>query len=641
MTRTQWHITWLVIWCTAVTAALYHTTLALPFFFDDLDHFPYVASHTLPYLWQNTGGFPYYRPFPGTLWWLSYHLLGSHSPLLHHSLNVLLHATNGLLVGLVAWQLAPTRRATPFLSATLFLTYPFSYQGVAWVGAVYHLWATFFVLFSLFAYGRYQATQRRAWLAVGLTAVLLAPFAHENGLIAPLLITLYALFNRTSWRSLWRVGVWFAPLGVWAAVWRMVTTTAATTADTALNNAETLGQNTAYFAQGVGYPLTWLGGWLRDDWGWNDLQTAVWLSVLALATAALLLWWHRAAWRTAVLGAACFILASLPAVLLLDFAYVISSPRLLMMPSAGIALLWGGILGEVWQKRGRVAQTAVALLLAIWLGQNGLFIQRHTGQHTLLGRAWWQAVELATAANRAGQTPIFINLPTSLTTPTATYPLGHEGTVFMVPYIFPERILSVNAGQPITAVLHRYDDIRPTMPYFYDVLGGGQDWATTLTTTSNATVYSAHYTADSIHFVPVGGLQASPSTTPAWQMASGDLQLLSSQFTLVDELTGRLDLVWETAAPLPWELTIFAHAVDSTGQLVAQADGQAWDNTLPLGQWPPHTRITDTRTIVFPAPPTAVQVFIGLYNWQTGERLPLALPDGTAVPPEGFLIPTR
>ena len=629
----------LAVWCGVITAVLYSPALSLPFFFDDLDHFPYIATHTLPDLWQSTGGFPYYRPFPSTIWWATYHLLGQHKPLLHHALNLLLHAANGWLVGWIATRLAPPtnpQKAIGWVAASLYLAFPFSYQAVAWVGAVYHLWATFLVLAALFAHVQYQQRQQIGWLLLALGAVGLAPFAHENGLIAPVVLIGYSLLQR-AWQW-WMVG-YVAPWGVWAWLWSLVTQND-TAASTSLNHAEAIWQNSAYFAQGFAYPFTWVGGWLRDNWGWNDLGMAVGLTLLAI----LLLTIATAPRLPKLVGAGVLFygLAALPALLLLDFAYVISAPRLLLMPSVGAALVWAGAGGWVWAQRGRWGQAAVLLLLLITLAQNGEFIRRHLSQHTLLGEVWWQATQLTTAAQQTQQTPVFINFPTHLTAPTTTYPLGHEGTVFMVPYIFPLRIVQVNGAMQGEPIFRAYEDTRPAMPYFYDVLGMGEDWPAILATHQAAVVYNTHYTAESITLVPVGEIgPTQPHETGLMRTADGQLTLLDAQFSQLDEQTWQLKLVWQATAPLPWEMTIFAHATAENGTLITQADGQAWANTLPLAQWPIGSPLTDIRTFQLPASTAHPQVRIGLYNWQTGARLPLQAADGTAVAEQGWLVSSQ
>jgi hypothetical protein len=81
----------------------------------------------------------------------------------------------------------------------------------------------------------------------------------------------------------------------------------------------------------------------------------------------------------------------------------------------------------------------------------------------------------------------------------------------------------------------------------------------------------------------------------------------------------RIDTVWQIETPPPYEITLFVHVLNAQGELVAQADGQPWARTFPMGQWPPDAVVGDTRVI--PLPPNAGQLAIGLYNSLTGERL--------------------
>ncbi|MEZ4644226.1 MAG: hypothetical protein R3E31_16090 [Chloroflexota bacterium] len=154
---------------------------------------PYVESRGYLELWTRAQ-LAYYRPLNFHLWKLFYDLLGEHNRLVNHGLNLLLHATNGWLVGWLAWKVWPRKQADqylrPFLSATLFLFFPFSYQGVPWVGSLNHLLAIFLMLLSLAAYLLWRQNGRRCWLFGGLLAALLAPFAHENGILVGPLVAL-------------------------------------------------------------------------------------------------------------------------------------------------------------------------------------------------------------------------------------------------------------------------------------------------------------------------------------------------------------------------------------------------------------------------------------------------------------------
>jgi len=83
-------------------------------------------------------------------------------------------------------------------------------------------------------------------------------------------------------------------------------------------------------------------------------------------------------------------------------------------------------------------------------------------------------------------------------------------------------------------------------------------------------------------------------------------------------------LRWETTAPLPVDYTIFLHLIDNNGRTVAQSDSQPqWLIPLPMTRWNTNTPLLDTPTVAPPLPPGKYHLQLGLYNWQTGARLPL------------------
>jgi hypothetical protein len=658
-------------WAIMLTAVFYGRSLALPFFFDDLDHLPYVARTTLPEIWQSAGGFPYFRPLGATVWRLSYLLWGGHNPVWLHAVNLALHALNGWLVGWLAfrlWQAGTRRRSVivaPFAIAC-FLLFPFSYQAVPWVGALYHLLATTLVLTAVVTAQKWQISHQNRWLALSLTAVFLAPFAHENGLIAAPLIMALQLLDEPPPTTLRRFTFWLYPVIalLWLPIWWLAPK-ARDTGEMALNNLETIGQNLAYFTQGLAFPFTWLGGWLRDTRGWSDLATAVLLSGLALAlvllTAVVL---RRLGWRSLLLFGfplLWWLLASLPAILLLKFAYVISAPRLLMLPSVGAALLWALVAGTwlaypqtVLDKQPSAKNTnfsqnkfffsalsapsvvqkffaphTAGILIALAILPAGWFITDHMNQHEKLGRVWWQLVEAVNQAPEQKQDSIFINFPGGLVNPTTFYPLGHEGTVFNVSYIPPERIYEVNSGRALSTSLRfrRYDDIKPQLPYLYGVLDQGQDWPELVAQTPNTAVYNTRYTTSHIWLEPVGGWPSPQATAePLAVFPDYDLALLAGSHTAVSpDFSGLVvTLHWSAPRQLGYEWTTFVHLLDTaTGDLITQADGHALANTYPMGQWPENASLWEQRHVALPAGVRAEQVVtaVGLYNWQTGERL--------------------
>jgi uncharacterized membrane protein len=97
-----------------------------------------------------------------------------------------------------------------------------------------------------------------------------------------------------------------------------------------------------------------------------------------------------------------------------------------------------------------------------------------------------------------------------------------------------------------------------------------------------------------------------------------------------------LRLQWERTAAAPPNLSRFVHVLDVAGNKVAQVDGAVTDafGPLPLQSWPENTPVDDLMTIELPATlPTGEYTLVaGLYDWQSGVRLPAA---GAAARPDG------
>jgi hypothetical protein len=92
-------------------------------------------------------------------------------------------------------------------------------------------------------------------------------------------------------------------------------------------------------------------------------------------------------------------------------------------------------------------------------------------------------------------------------------------------------------------------------------------------------------------------------------------------------------LFWQAQAPLETDYTVFVHLVGG-GQMVAQADAQPLEGQYPTSIWDAGETIADRHVVA--APPGEVQVYAGLYQWQTMERLEVRV-EG-AVQPEGRLL---
>lgn len=101
-----------------------------------------------------------------------------------------------------------------------------------------------------------------------------------------------------------------------------------------------------------------------------------------------------------------------------------------------------------------------------------------------------------------------------------------------------------------------------------------------------------------------------------------------------------LTLYWRAESPVVEDYTVFVHLLDGSGTLRSQADGMPWHNAFRTSRWPPGMLIPDEYELTVPedAPPGEYRVVIGLYLWQTGERVPIRTTDGSLLPDSRFLL---
>ena len=634
-----------------LAAVLYGPALRLPFFFDDFAHIPFVDAHSLAEMWQTAYGLAYYRPVAFTLWKLLYLLLGHHDPVAQHAVNLLVHWGNGLMVAWLAAHLwrSPAgdvdwRRA--YLSATLFLLYPFSYQAVPWVGSLAHPLVTALILLSLIGYLKWRETGRRAWGAFGLAIAFLSPFAHENGALVGPLIAIIELTQSSSaesiGRRLRRAAVWTIPALIWLPIWWLAPK-ALSAGGVALNAGEALLQNSIYVVQGVAYPLTWLGGWLRADVGVNDLAAVLGLGLPALIGAALIQWRagaperrgaeskDRRAWLPWLWCA----LAALPAIAFLRFDYVINGPRLLMLVAVGAAWLWADVVIRVAGLSRAGAALAVGACLVVLI-QNFVFIRDRMAVHEMGGAVIRQAAAVTTIANEDGQAAIFVNLPAWIAPARPVYALGHEGVQFLPGYVPPETLASVNTGLPARLSVIRFDATRQPMPYLFGLRGQPFDWPSLAQ--DSGLVFAARYQSDAITIEPVGELAAAvPVTEPVAQFNAA-VALVDATAT-VDDGRLQIDLTWQVLEPPSPDATVFVHVLDASGQLIAQADGDSLAGTYPFWQWTPGLVARDRRALDVSG--SRLSLWVGLYDRATSERLAATSTGGTPFADNAVPVPIR
>ena len=91
-----------------------------------------------------------------------------------------------------------------------------------------------------------------------------------------------------------------------------------------------------------------------------------------------------------------------------------------------------------------------------------------------------------------------------------------------------------------------------------------------------------------------------------------------------------LTLIWAPRGRPTQEYTVFVHLLDSEGQLRGQADSPPTSGKYPASVWDAGESIADLHTLSFAPdlPAGEYRLAIGLYDPQTGQRLPILDEDG-------------
>lgn len=117
-----------------------------------------------------------------------------------------------------------------------------------------------------------------------------------------------------------------------------------------------------------------------------------------------------------------------------------------------------------------------------------------------------------------------------------------------------------------------------------------------------------------------------PDTQPLASWAAG-IDLMQAAVEPADVAGYHVQLQWRTTALLTTDYTVFLQFLDANGAVVAQIDQQPQAGAAPTSTWLRNEHIADIYQITPPA--TWRNLVIGLYNAQSGQRLPLIAPTPT------------
>ena len=118
--------------------------------------------------WMDPHSSLQYYPLTYTSFWVEYHLWGLR-PVGYHVVNVLLHALNAFLLGVLL-----TRLAVPgaWLAALLFAVHPVQVESVAWVTELKNVLSGFFCLSAFLAFLRFRQGAEHRWPTYSLSFLL-------------------------------------------------------------------------------------------------------------------------------------------------------------------------------------------------------------------------------------------------------------------------------------------------------------------------------------------------------------------------------------------------------------------------------------------------------------------------------------
>ena len=88
-------------------------------------------------------------------------------------------------------------------------------------------------------------------------------------------------------------------------------------------------------------------------------------------------------------------------------------------------------------------------------------------------------------------------------------------------------------------------------------------------------------------------------------------------------------LYWQAQVPINFDFTVFTHLIGPDASLQGQHDAQPVNGQLPTSQWTVGEVVADLHsfTVAPEAPPGSYELVVGMYRWDTGERLPILSDD--------------
>lgn len=615
----------------ALGLLLYRDALGLLLYYDDVQ-LMWVERNSFSVLLTSTGGMPIYRPLPMVLWKALRLLLGGYDPVIFHGVNLLSHVLNTCLVWVLAYRLSH-RVSFALIAALIFTAFPFSYEAVTWITALFHPLVTTLLLMSFLLCLAYQRKARKWMLGGSLLLFWLALATHENAFVLPLILAGRELVESLRHKQPIRpwIGLYWVEAGLFFVIALFVMERSRFAG---LPSLEGLFSDALFIFQGWFFPLAYhisdRAAWLR----WPPVPMLLVLSTLFLASLVLMAWRRKQLYPLFQVGL-WTVMPMLP-VIFLDPRYVLYGRRLFYLSAVGVAMAWAFPIWAAldWMRRWRpavlIGAPACAAIMALIAAPSWDVLNCNLDAYKAVAELLAD-VERAARETPPDQTLVFVNLPLH------TLSLGERGAGCVNPFPYGVSGLVVIPPYP-----HWVDDYlflrglpRPPMKTMR-VEDFGVYWATygenrglsglKESLREGAAVYlfdlsrwrffhlSAHWQ------VATSGHDADSKALARW----GDVMaLVAHQMALKD---GKLEvsLRWHALQSPVRYYTVFIHVWNGRGEVLAQDDAMPVDNILPTVLWDAGDEVLDQHRVTLPAglPPDHYWVAVGIYDSETVERLP-------------------
>ena len=374
----RWPLLW-IIGLVVLTATVHWPSLQNGFIWDDDDHFTENPAMTSPdglrQIWTTLAVSRYY-PLTLTTFWVQQRLWGL-NPMLHHAVNIVLHAASAVLIFALLRKLQ-VRGA--WAAAAIWAVHPVMVESVAWATELKNTQSGVFFFLSLLLFLKSEERARYGWYVLALACAAAALLSKPSAVILPLVLLLCVWWKRRriGWADLLRA----VPFLALSAGMSLLTIAEQRghiergVQDWSLTSPERLivaGKALWFYAVKLLWPVNLTFVYARWD---NDVRSVgSWLPVLATLAIGVWLWSvRRHQWaRVSLFGLGYFVIGLLPVLGFYDvyyFRYSFVADHFQYLAAVGIiALASAGVAAAVSNrtaKRVCFAGVVVALGVLSW-----------------------------------------------------------------------------------------------------------------------------------------------------------------------------------------------------------------------------------------------------------------------------------